>query len=343
MVVQKRYEVLRAMFMHETEDQDPYLDVPAPDTPEFQYIDLMLQTATPLLTGNWEASAEVYETGKLRYGNANPEASDFDSLADYMFTGDGVEIRIPWQLLNFANPSEMMIHDDYYEHYGVEYLHIDEMWVGFSWGEGNEYRIPMAAFPLEGWGWDVTYHERLKRSYYILQDYWAGLDGRAAGRFSERRCAVGAEVLLYGYGLVCISMLVFNLLYSLHLRAGQRRMMRRMAVLRRRVEAQLRGIQNDLTGQNAQSIQVKHLTWLRRRLSRVSYLLAFDRFLDEQDGRDRAFQTYIRQIQRCFYTWPRSTGSGRIPRRPIFAISWRGTASSATWRWTRSSRRSSPI
>ena len=94
-----------------------------------------------------------------------------------MFTDDGVEIRIPWQLLNFSNPSEMMIHDDYYEHYGVEYLHIDEMWVGFSWGEGNEYRIPMAAFPLEGWGWDVTYHERLKRSYYILQDYWAGLDG----------------------------------------------------------------------------------------------------------------------------------------------------------------------
>ena len=111
---------------------------------------------------------------------------------------------------------------------------------------------------------------------------------------------MGAEVLLYGYGLVCISMLVFNLLYSLHLRAGQRRMMRRMAVLRRRVEAQLRGIQNDLTGQNAQSIQVKHLTWLRRRLSRVSYLLAFDRFLDEQDGRDRAFQTYIRQIQPVF-------------------------------------------
>ena len=55
-VVQKRYEVMRAMFMQETEDQDPYLDIPDRDTPEFQYIDLMLQTATPLLTGNWESS-----------------------------------------------------------------------------------------------------------------------------------------------------------------------------------------------------------------------------------------------------------------------------------------------
>ena len=174
-VVQKRYEVLRAMFMHETEDEDAYLDVPDPDTPEFQYIDLMLQTATPLITGQWEASAEVYETGALRYGNANPTSDDFDSLADYMFTDNGVEIRIPWQLLNFSNPSEMMIHDDYYEHYGVENLPIEEMFVGLALGETEE-EIPLASFPLEGWGKHVTYHERLKESYYILQDYWAQLD-----------------------------------------------------------------------------------------------------------------------------------------------------------------------
>ena len=81
----------------------------------------------------------------------------------------------------------------------------------------------MASFPLEGWGRTVTYHERLKESYYILQNYWGG-----AGRLSvrprrEEVCAVGAEVLLYGYGLVCLSMLAFNLLYSLHLRSDDRR------------------------------------------------------------------------------------------------------------------------
>ena len=174
-VVQERYEVLRAMFMHETEDQDAYLDIPAVDSPGFRYIDLMLQTATPLLTGNWEASAEVYETGRLLYGNANPDAADFNSLADYMFTGNGVEIRIPWQLLNFSNPSEMMIHDDYYQCYGVENLHIDQMYVGVAQGD-EDARIPLASFELEGWGKDVTYHERLKRSYYIVQEYWASLD-----------------------------------------------------------------------------------------------------------------------------------------------------------------------
>ena len=83
-----------------------------------------------------------------------------------------MEIRLPWQLLNFSNPSEMMIHDDYYEHYGVENLPIDEMYVGFGSSETQERRIRMNSFELEGWGKTVTYHERLKESYYILKDYW---------------------------------------------------------------------------------------------------------------------------------------------------------------------------
>ena len=169
-LVQERYEVLRAMYYYETDGLDPYLNTVDEDTPVFKPIELMLQTATPLLTGDWEATAETYETGRLRYGNANPTSADFDSLADFCATETGVELRIPWQLLNFANPSEMMIHDDYYEHYGVEYIQIDEMYVGIS--EKTEERIPMAPCPLEGWGKKVTYHERLKESYYMLQDYW---------------------------------------------------------------------------------------------------------------------------------------------------------------------------
>ena len=175
-MVQERYEVLRAMFLRETADMDAFVDPPELDSPRFKIISLMLQTATPLLTGNWSASAETYETGALRHGNANPDSEDFDSLADFCYTDHGVEIRIPWQLLNFANPSEMMIHDDYYENFGVEYIHIDEMYVGMATGNATEYRIPMASLPLEGWGKSVTYHERLKESYYILQKYWAGLD-----------------------------------------------------------------------------------------------------------------------------------------------------------------------
>ena len=172
-LVQGRNEVLRAMFYHETQGMDPYIDTIDEDIPLFKPISLMLQTATPLLSGDWEANAETYETGLLQYGNSNPSSDDFNSLADFMFSGDYIELKLPWQLLNFSNPSEMMIHDDYYIHYGVEYIHIDEMYIGAAFLGNTEGRISMSSYPLEGWGKEVTYHERLKESYYILKDYWS--------------------------------------------------------------------------------------------------------------------------------------------------------------------------
>lgn len=172
-LVQERYEVLRAMYYHETHDKDAFIEPVDADTPVFKPIHLMLQTATPLLTGDWQATAETYETGVFSYGNANPSSPDFDSLADFIFSGNDIELKIPWQLLNFSNPSEMMIHDDYYVHYGVENLHIDEMYIGIASGDDAEERIAMKPFALEGWGKRVTYHERLKQSYYLLKDYWA--------------------------------------------------------------------------------------------------------------------------------------------------------------------------
>lgn len=97
---------------------------------------------------------------------------DFNSLADFICNGDYIEIKLPWQLLNFSDPSRMTVHDDYYDgNYGIEYITIDEMFVGLSCGNENG-RITLSRFPLMGWGNKVTYHERLKSSYYCLQSVW---------------------------------------------------------------------------------------------------------------------------------------------------------------------------
>ena len=170
--VQERYEVLRAMFYHETHNDDAYLDPPDADTPVFKPIDLMLQTATPLLTGDWLASAEVYETGRLTYGNANPVSPAYNSLADFIFAEDYVELKLPWQLLNFADPSRMTIHDDYYDgNYGVAYITIDTLYLGLTDGTEAE-RTALHPAALQGWGNRVTWHERLKSSYYTMQALW---------------------------------------------------------------------------------------------------------------------------------------------------------------------------
>ena len=81
-----------------------------------------------------------------------------------------MEIKLPWQLLNFTDPSRMMIHDDYYENYGVEHMKISEMYLGVS-GRTKD-RIEMKPVELKGWNEKVTSHERLKSSYYMLKDYW---------------------------------------------------------------------------------------------------------------------------------------------------------------------------
>ncbi len=173
-VVQDRYNALASTYAAEYYGDDFYVNTPDRDSSKFVRICLPLVLEELLPDIGETAEVEMYETGKLRCGNANPNAADFDSLADFMFGEDCVEIRLPWQLLNFSNPSEMMVHDDYYENYGVENLKIQEIYLGV--GERSEYRIPMARVPVKGWGKKVTYHERLKRSYYILQEYWASLE-----------------------------------------------------------------------------------------------------------------------------------------------------------------------
>ena len=110
---------------------------------------------------------------------------------------------------------------------------------------------------------------------------------------------MGAEYLLYGYGLVCLSMLGFNLLYSFHLRSDDRRLRARTAILRRQVGSQLRRIEETPDG-TSHRVQTRHLTWMRRRLSRVNCLLAFDQLMDELDEREIACQIYIKQLQPVF-------------------------------------------
>ena len=116
---------------------------------------------------------------------------------------------------------------------------------------------------------------------------------------------MGAEILLYGYGIVCLSMLVFNVLYGLHLRSDGQRMDTKVGIIRRRVTEQLELLQENPSGpaqtvQTVQTVQASHLAWMRRHLSRINYLLAFDGLLDELDDHSEVYQIYLKQMQPVF-------------------------------------------
>lgn len=184
-VVQERYECLRAMMMWRIGLVDPYADPPAADSQTFRTIELALRTARTASEPMGVATTvglydeRTFETGLLREGDANPAHDGYDSLADYCFGDDFVEVRLPWQLLNFSNPAEMQVHDDYYQQYGVENLAIESIYVGTAVGDGPA-SVKLAEVPLAGWGTKPAYHERLKLSYYALQDVWTSADPAAA-------------------------------------------------------------------------------------------------------------------------------------------------------------------
>ncbi len=170
-LVQERYNTIEAMFGYELYNRNSYVNPPAIDSSKFQTIDMIIRYVGNTI--NYEKSLDKYETGKLTYGNANPDSKYYNSLADFIINGDDIEIRIPYGLLNFSDPSNMKIHDDYYKYYGAEELGITEMYIGV--GDGKE-TIPMNKVSLKGWKKDVTYHERLKKSYYYIKEIWGDTD-----------------------------------------------------------------------------------------------------------------------------------------------------------------------
>ncbi|WP_203363598.1 hypothetical protein [Bacillus sp. REN10] len=123
-----------------------------------------------------------YETGKLRQGNGNPKSANYDSLADYYVNEkDGmIEVRIPWLLLNVKDPSQREIMGDLYKDGLTAGKKINGIQAGLIWIENGQVtdslpkmtnnQLPtMNTYKWDTWN-EPTYKERLKQSYYIIQE-----------------------------------------------------------------------------------------------------------------------------------------------------------------------------
>lgn len=178
-LVQEYYDPTRAMYEKSISGVDPYIDVPDPISSNYSLAKMVIKsTPDPSVDLQFMTFEErfifnllkTHDTGILTYGNGNPASSDYNSQADFIYGDNCVELRLPWQLLNFSDPSKMMIHDDYYENYGVEKIQINTMYLGI--GKVRDDLIAMEAVELDGWARKILYHERLKDSYYLIQKHW---------------------------------------------------------------------------------------------------------------------------------------------------------------------------
>lgn len=108
---------------------------------------------------------------------------------------------------------------------------------------------------------------------------------------------MGSELLLYAYGAVCLSMIVFNIVYNIILNRRDRRLARISGNMEHEFHRQLENIR--CRGE----IDEAYMDSLIRRLSRVNQLMAFDQMLDEsleKEEDSEAVGKYLEQLHPVF-------------------------------------------
>ncbi|WP_353093275.1 hypothetical protein [Tissierella praeacuta] len=165
-----------------------------PDTPSFENknsglynpIKLALNKEITIPKAKQKIPFNDYETGLLKHGNGNPESENYDSLADYYINkkDNFIEIKIPWLLLGFTDPSTKEILGDMYidglnsrknvEGVKVSIVAFDpnrpESFDSFPRiNEGKILNNDTYLYTWDEWNEPII-EERLKKSYYILKN-----------------------------------------------------------------------------------------------------------------------------------------------------------------------------
>ena len=167
LTVDASYDVFQYSYSHLHEFFEPLPGQYEEDSGLFNPIYLALNR--PMLLPETGETTEFtrFETGRLHYGNAAE-----DSLAD-ICAGDGfAEIRLPWQLIGFMDPSSKKVIGNLIGRDGdIVPADAEGIRVGIA-REGDPETVEMGQYRWDDWELPV-FHERLKASYAILRDYFA--------------------------------------------------------------------------------------------------------------------------------------------------------------------------
>ena len=155
LLVQEYYDANRVNYLKEINGEDPFIDKPLKDSSSFKR-SLMVARNDDMDIYKKDNYLRTYDVGIFKKGT--------DFVIDEV-----LEIRIPYGLLNFYDPSKGLIHDDYYENYGVKPLKINDIYIGASVIKND---IEMYGFEYDFDLDSREYHESLKDAYYQLKDCW---------------------------------------------------------------------------------------------------------------------------------------------------------------------------
>ncbi|MDO4793082.1 MAG: hypothetical protein Q3993_02790 [Filifactor alocis] len=175
LLVQKRYSAVRENYLAEVLGNDPFTHIPGAASADFETVSIVLKNNRIFddlsKIKHKDKWLPLYPSGKLRHGTSNRLDKNFDSQSDFCYGKDMVEIRIPWQMLNFSNPAQGMVHDDYYEHYGIREQKISSFYVGLAASSLDQDEISLSEVALQGWK-SPNVSPVLKYSYDIIKRSW---------------------------------------------------------------------------------------------------------------------------------------------------------------------------
>ncbi len=100
------------------------------------------------------------------------------------------------------------------------------------------------------------------------------------------------ESIIYIYGAVCVSMIVFNIVYNIILKQSESSLKKRCERIKKQIEVQFDYIKTN------GSIEQNHLHYMEHSLSRVSNLIAFERVIKDaiNNGHEEEVNKYIGQM-----------------------------------------------
>ncbi|GAB6990490.1 hypothetical protein [Paenibacillus pini] len=129
--------------------------------------------------------------GKLKRGTNDRGQGDFNSLTAWQYSGNTIEMRIPWMLLGFADPSSLQVIDysplkskpkrsfSTIKTEGVRLIPwiVDRTSGAVSWPGGSQSTFNVQDIIPYTWKpWDtVQYSEQLKQSYNIMKKTYSSL------------------------------------------------------------------------------------------------------------------------------------------------------------------------
>lgn len=185
MLVDEYYDFFTYMYVPHLQMLQPTSGIPVKNSGQFSLINYALNREYYLPDKNKIIPFSFYETGKLKEGNGNPFSRDYDSLVDYSIKEEGgIELRIPWLLIQAKDPSQKEFIGDLYakgieastfiERIHLGALYVDEQGKIVDSFPAIENKVlgEMQGYTWENWETPI-YEERLKQSYYQIKELFS--------------------------------------------------------------------------------------------------------------------------------------------------------------------------